>query len=165
MSDSVPEITNQAISTAKIGIDCYLNNDFSTVIDPEKLLVKLLDFKRKGLKLRMISDLTMKDSSLYRDFVNYFEIRHTDQISCNRQSAESVIEVEESGVLPLPRLVGFGCPAIANDSTRADKGQDCACRTVIFATSHAESINRQTLERMTIPAVQASIAAYSGVPQ
>ena len=83
VSDSVPEITNQAISTAKIGIDCYLNNDFSIVIDPEKLLVKLLDFKRKGLKLRMISDLTMKDSSLYRDFVNYFEIRHTDQISCN----------------------------------------------------------------------------------
>lgn len=83
VSDSVPEITNQAISTAKIGIDCYLNNDFSAIIDPEKLSVKLLDSKRNGLKLRMISDLTMKDSSLYRDFVNYFEIRHTDHIPCN----------------------------------------------------------------------------------
>ena len=83
MSDSVAEITNQTISTAKIGIDCYLNSDFSAIIDPEKLSAKLLDSKRNGLKLRMISDLTMKDSSLYRDLVNYFEIRHTDQIPCN----------------------------------------------------------------------------------
>jgi predicted DNA-binding antitoxin AbrB/MazE fold protein len=83
VSDSVPEITNQAISKAKIGIDCYLNNDFSTVIDPERLSLKLLESKRKGLKLRMISDISTKDSSLYRRFVIYFEIRHIDKISCN----------------------------------------------------------------------------------
>jgi hypothetical protein len=83
VSDSIIDITFQAISKATIGIDCYLTNDFSGLIDPEKLSPKLLDLKHKGLKLRMISDISMKDSPIYRGFVNYFDIRHIDQIACN----------------------------------------------------------------------------------
>ena len=83
VSDSIIDITFQAISKATTGIDCYLTNDFSGVIDPEKLSPKLLDLKHKGLKLRMISDISMKDSPIYRGFVNYFDIRHIDQIACN----------------------------------------------------------------------------------
>ena len=83
VSDSIIDITFQAISKATTGIDCYLTNDFSGVIDPKKLSPKLLDLKHKGLKLRMISDISMKDSPIYRGFVNYFDIRHIDQIACN----------------------------------------------------------------------------------
>lgn len=83
VSDSIIDITFQAISKATIGIDCYLTNDFSGIIDPEKLSPKLLDLKHKGLKLRMISDISIKDSPIYRGFVNYFDIRHIDQIASN----------------------------------------------------------------------------------
>jgi hypothetical protein len=77
------ENTFQAISKATRGVDCYLTNDFSTVVDPERLSLKLLDLKRKGLRLRMISDISMKHDSFYRGFVNNFDIRHIDQIACN----------------------------------------------------------------------------------
>jgi hypothetical protein len=83
VSDSIMKITCQAISKATIGIDCYLTHDFSTFIDPEILSPNLLDLKRKGLKLRMISDISMKYASFYRGFVNNFDIRHIDQIRCN----------------------------------------------------------------------------------
>jgi hypothetical protein len=67
-------------SKATRNIDCFLANDFTTVIDPEILSLKLLKLKQKGLKLRMISDIGMKHDSFYRGFVNNFDIRHFDQI-------------------------------------------------------------------------------------
>jgi len=77
------ENTIQMISKATTNIDCFIASDFTTVIDPEIQSLKMLKLKQKGLKLRMISDIGMKDDSFYRGFVNYFDIRHFDQIGCN----------------------------------------------------------------------------------
>ena len=82
-SSSIAKITLQAISRATAGIDCFLASEFFSYVDSNGLSLKFLDLKKKGLKLRMISDIGMKQASLYRGFLNYFEIRHFDKIASN----------------------------------------------------------------------------------
>ena len=65
VSNSIMQNTIQMISKAKINFDCFIASDFTTVIDPEILSLKLVKLKQKGLKLRMISDIGMKHTSFY----------------------------------------------------------------------------------------------------
>ena len=82
-SSSIAKITLQTLSRATAGIDCFLASEFFSYVDSNGLSLKFLDLKKKGLKLRMISDIGMKQASLYRGFLNYFEIRHFDKIASN----------------------------------------------------------------------------------
>jgi hypothetical protein len=82
-SRSIAKITLQDISRAREGIDCFLSSKFFSYVDSTGLSLKFLDLKRKGLRLRMISDISLKQASLYRGFLNYFEIRHFDKIAYN----------------------------------------------------------------------------------
>jgi len=82
-SRSIAKITLQDISRAREGIDCFLSSKFFSYVDSTGLSLKFLDLKKKGLRLRMISDISLKQASLYRGFLNYFEIRHFDKIAYN----------------------------------------------------------------------------------
>ena len=82
-SSSIAKITLQDISRAREGIDCFLSSKFFSYVDSIGLSLKFLDLKKKELRLRMISDISLKQASLYRGFLNYFEIRHFDKIAYN----------------------------------------------------------------------------------
>lgn len=81
-NSEIMETTLSVLSKATVSIDCFFTSDFFSVVDPERLMLKLVHLQ-KGLKLRLISDIGMKDASFYRGFIKYFDIRHMDQIGCN----------------------------------------------------------------------------------
>ncbi len=83
LDSEVMEKILKIISKTTIGIDCFFNSDFSAVIDPERLLLELIHLRQSGLKLRLITDISMKDISFYREIVKYFDVRHLDLVACN----------------------------------------------------------------------------------